>query len=148
MDSGTTSQGRATRLKVFHAPGATRATDPPYKRSRSSRVSRSSTRAAGSVPATDDVDPFLDPKLLASAGAVRTVWTESDSSYPINATDANFELGPLLGRYPSDYYDGDTNDPRTPGHPWALCTSAFAEFNFRVAAAIKSTNAAPSGPWQ
>jgi glucoamylase len=100
----------------------------------------------GSIPVADGVHPFLDPKLLASASAVRAVWTESGSPYPINANDAKLRLGPLLGRYPSDYYDGDTNDPKTPGHPWSLCTSAFAELYFRVASAITSTNTVPSDP--
>jgi glucoamylase len=100
----------------------------------------------GSIPAADGVHPFLDPRLLASAGAIRAVWTESNSRYPINATDAPLGLGPLLGRYPSDYYDGDTNDPQTPGHPWALCTSAFAELYYRVAKSIMSTSIVPSDP--
>jgi glucoamylase len=101
----------------------------------------------GTVPAGDGGDPFLDPKLLASAAAIRAVWTQSPQSYEINGKDAGEQqLGPLLGRYPSDYYDGDTNDPQTPGHPWALCTSAFAEFYYRVAAAIEAANAVPADP--
>lgn len=99
----------------------------------------------GSIPAADGVDPFLDPRLLSSASAIRAVWTESDARYPVNAKDAP-ALGPLLGRYPSDYYDGDTSDPETPGHPLALCTSAFAELYYRVASAIAATNRVPSDP--
>jgi glucoamylase len=99
----------------------------------------------GSVATGDGGDPFLDPRLLASAGAIRAVWTDSpDHRCPINAVDAGLGLGPLLGRYPSDYYGGDTNDPQTPGHPWALCTSAFAELYYRVAGAIGSTGVVPS----
>jgi glucoamylase len=100
----------------------------------------------GTIPASGGVDHFLDPKLLASAAAVRAVWTESGLHYPINTTDAGLELGPVLGRYPSDYYDGNTNDPELPGHPWALCTSAFAELYYRTATAIAATNAVPSDP--
>jgi glucoamylase len=98
----------------------------------------------GSVPSGDGGNPFLDPKLLASASAIRAVWADSPDRYPINDLDAGLGLGPLLGRYPSDYYDGDTNDPQTPGHPWALCTSAFAELYYRVAAAIRSTGIVPA----
>ena len=99
----------------------------------------------GTIPAEDERHPFLEGKLLASASAIRATWTDAESTkYPINTAGANPGFGPLLGRYPSDYYDGDTNDPQTPGHPWSLCTSAFAELYYRVADDVAETSTVPS----
>lgn len=82
------------------------------------------------------LDPF-DPRLLASAAKIRAQWADPASpvAYPINAEDAHRGIGPLLGRYPDDTYDGDTTDDRNSvGHPWALCTAAFATLYYRIAA--------------
>lgn len=100
----------------------------------------------GTVPADGTPEPFLNPRLLATAGALRNTWTGTDRAYPINADDDRRGFGPLLGRYPSDYYDGDTNDPRTPGHPWVLASSALAELYYRVAAAITTAGVVPADP--
>jgi len=101
----------------------------------------------GTIPAEDEKHPFLDAKLLASASAIRLIWTDAQATkYPVNAEDADRGFGPLLGRYPSDYYDGDTNDPQTPGHPWSLCTSAFAELYYHVAEDVAATSMVPSNP--
>jgi glucoamylase len=51
-------------------------------------------------------------------------------------------MGPLFGRYPGDVYDGDT-DERVGDHPWALCTAAFAQLCYEVAAAIKTSGQVP-----
>jgi glucoamylase len=90
--------------------------------------------------------PVTDPRLLATAAAVRAVWSDerSDRCYPINQADAARELGPLLGRYPDDVYDGDTVHPQLGGHPWPVCTAALAELYYRLAAEISS--ALPADP--
>jgi glucoamylase len=87
--------------------------------------------------------PVTDPRLLATAAKLRRQWEDPASpvAYPINAADAQLGIGPLLGRYPGDTYDGDfSDDPQGPlptDHPWALCTAAFAELYHRLAAAVQ-----------
>jgi glucoamylase len=82
------------------------------------------------------LDPW-DPRLLATAAKIRAQWADPASpvAYPVNAEDATRGIGPLVGRYPDDRYDGDMTDSQTSlGHPWALCTAAFATLYYRVAA--------------
>jgi glucoamylase len=88
-----------------------------------------------------------DPKLLATAAALRAQWTDPGSKYfyPINGADAADGLGPLLGRYPGDVYDGDT-DQQAGDHPWALTTANFAELYYRVAGKILSSAAVAADP--
>lgn len=77
----------------------------------------------------------LNPKLLSTAGRLRAVWDDTSSTYyyPINAADAARGIGPLLGRYPEDEYDGDTGDRYSGfGHPWPVSTAAFAELYYQV----------------
>ena len=76
-----------------------------------------------------------DTKLLASAAKLRAQWADAGSPafYPINGADAAQGVGPLLGRYPGDVYDGDTRHPVPGGHPWALCSANLAELYYRVA---------------
>jgi glucoamylase len=85
-----------------------------------------------------------DPRLLATATKVRAQWSDPNSAiaYPINAVDAQHGMGPMLGRYPGDVYDGDNNDSGT-SHPWALCTANFAELYYRVAAALAARGQLP-----
>lgn len=85
------------------------------------------------------VEP-TDTKILATAAILRRQWADPSLStfYPINGADAGKNLGPLLGRYPGDHYDGDVAYPVTGGHPWALCTANFAEFQYRLANAIEA----------
>ena len=52
-------------------------------------------------------------------------------------------LGPLLGRYPGDVYDGDT-DALVGDHPWALSTANFAELYYRLASKIISSRNGPA----
>ncbi|HET9595592.1 MAG TPA: glycoside hydrolase family 15 protein [Anaeromyxobacteraceae bacterium] len=75
--------------------------------------------------------PCTDPKLLSTAAQLRDAFS---ALYPIVAKDAERGIGPVVGRYPEDTYDGDLGDP-TPdvGHPWPLCTCNFAELYYRVA---------------
>jgi glucoamylase len=79
-----------------------------------------------------------DTRLLASAATLRTLWTDPASPvvYPINQADAARGMGPLLGRYPGDVYDGNNNDSGI-DHPWALCTANFAQLYFNLATAIE-----------
>jgi glucoamylase len=90
--------------------------------------------------------PCTDTKLLATAAQIRDQWENPNSlyHYPINISDANSRgIGPLLGRYPGDVYDGDVNDPSAGDHPWALCTSNFAELYYKLANQIQSTQTVP-----
>ena len=88
--------------------------------------------------------PYTDTKLLATAALLRNQWANSSSStyYPINGADQSLGNGPMLGRYPGDIYDGD-NDQSGTGHPWALCTAAFAELYYGLANAITKSQAVP-----
>lgn len=90
-----------------------------------------------------------DPKLLATAAKIRRQWTEDPLlSYPINTADHDLSLGPLgplLGRYPGDYYDG-VSDSTGQGHPWALCTCNFAQLYYELAKAIEGGTAIPTDP--
>lgn len=77
--------------------------------------------------------PRTDTKLLATAAKLRDQWANDNSVdvYPINQTDRNLGLGPLLGRYPGDDYDGGS--PSLGKHPWALCTSNLSELYYGLA---------------
>ena len=92
-------------------------------------------------------ESVTDPKLLATAAALRAQWADPGSKYfyPVNAADSAAGLGPLLGRYPGDVYDGDT-DQLVGDHPWALTTANFAELYYRVAAKIRSSQTVAADP--
>jgi glucoamylase len=92
-------------------------------------------------------ESVTDPKLLATAAALRAQWADPGSKYfyPINGADAADGLGPLLGRYPGDVYDGDTSQ-RAGDHPWALTTANFAELYYRVAGKILSSATVAADP--
>jgi glucoamylase len=89
--------------------------------------------------------PCTDTRLLATAGLLRRQWADSASAsvYPVNVTDQARGIGPLLGRYPGDTYDGDVTDPVPGGHPWPLCTANFAELYYRLAAEVARTQSIP-----
>jgi glucoamylase len=88
--------------------------------------------------------PVIDTQLLATAALLRHQWGEpgSPALYAINTADAALGMGPLLGRYPGDNYDGD-NSNSSGGHPWALCTCNFAELYYRLANEIAAGTAVP-----
>ena len=88
--------------------------------------------------------PCTDPRLLATAAQLREAFDVGGShEYPINRADrAERGVGPLVGRYPGDTYDGDVSRPPDEGQPWALCTAAVAQLYYLVAAEC----AAGSGP--
>ena len=89
--------------------------------------------------------PVTDTKLLATAAQIRQQWTDSSIAYPVNADDQGRTppIGPLLGRYPGDTYDGDLQDPKVAGHPWALCTANFARLYYAIANTITQTQTVP-----
>jgi glucoamylase len=89
-------------------------------------------------------ESVTDTRLLAHAALLRAQWAEPGPCfYPINGDDAQRGIGPLLGRYPGDVYDGDT-DALAGDHPWALCTANFAELYYRLAAKIISSRTVPA----
>ena len=61
---------------------------------------------------------ITDTKLLATAALLRSQWADPASKYfyPINGADQQRGIGPMLGRYPGDVYDGDT-DAQVGDHP-------------------------------
>jgi glucoamylase len=71
-------------------------------------------------------------------------WDDSSSQYyyPINGADQTRGIGPLLGRYSADKYDGDSDQP-VDDHPWAISTSNFAELYHRLAGAITAARTIP-----
>ena len=86
-----------------------------------------------------------DTKLLATAAQLRSQWAYPLSTYvyPINEADHQQRgIGPLLGRYPGDVYDGDT-DEQVGDHPWAVSTANFAELYYRLAEQITTTGTIP-----
>ena len=88
--------------------------------------------------------PPTDTRMLATAARIRSQWTESPAfAYPINNADAAHQLGPLMGRYPDDHYDGDGAPATDIGHPWVPCTANFAELYYRLATTIRDQQAVP-----
>ena len=85
-----------------------------------------------------------DTKLLSTAALLRGQWDDAASSYyyPINGADQQRNIGPMMGRYPGDVYDGD-NDQSGDDHPWAICTCNFAELYYRLAGEITAADAVP-----
>jgi len=89
--------------------------------------------------------PCTDTRLLATAAQLRFQWADDGSveQYPINAADKSLGIGPLMGRYPGDQYDGDSHDNILGRHPWALCTCNFAELYYTLAGTISNGHAVP-----
>ncbi len=85
-----------------------------------------------------------DTKLLATAALLRSQWADpaSEYFYPINGADQQRGIGPLLGRYPGDVYDGDT-DAQVGDHPWAVSTANFAELYYRLAKQVTTAGTVP-----
>ncbi len=108
------------------------------------------------APYDPSVDPILacvygdgilptDPKLLSTAAQVRAQWTTGVGAYPVNSADAGRGLGPLIGRYVGDQYDGLSLTSPT-GHPWGVCTCAFAQLYYELASAVDKGAPVPSDP--
>ena len=92
-----------------------------------------------------------DKILLSSNKALSTVTKiigvfanpsgNDNSYYTINGADAAIGLGPSVGRYPFDEYDGDMRDLPNVGHPWYLITAELAAYCYQLAALFsKETN--------
>ena len=83
--------------------------------------------------------PCTDTKLLATAAQLISLWADPSSPevYPVNLTDAALGLGPMLGRYPGDLYDGGSDS--LGDHPWALCTANFAQLYYELADEIEAS---------
>jgi Glycosyl hydrolases family 15 len=94
---------------------------------------------------TDGAIPVTDTKLLATAAQLRSQWADPGSTYlyPVNGADQQRGIGPLLGRYPGDVYDGDT-DTQAGDHPWAVSTANVAELYYRLAGKIIFGRTVPS----
>jgi glucoamylase len=73
-----------------------------------------------------------DDRILSTAALLRRHFA---AAFPVNAEDAKLGLGPVIGRYEGDTYDGNSAGPNE-GHPWALTTCNFADLYYRVAAEI------------
>jgi glucoamylase len=88
--------------------------------------------------------PVTDTKLLATAAQLRSQWADPGSTYfyPINGADQQRGIGPMLGRYPGDVYDGDT-DAQVGDHPWAPSTANFAELYYRLAKQVTTAGTVP-----
>ncbi len=88
--------------------------------------------------------PITDTKLLTTAALLRSQWSNSTSQYfyPINGADGQRGIGPMLGRYPGDRYDGDT-DQLLGDHPWAVSTCVFAELYYQLAKVITTAGTVP-----
>jgi glucoamylase len=107
------------------------------------------------APYDPSIDPVLacvygagieptDPELLSTAAQVRAQWSPGGpAAYPINAADSAIGLGPVLGRYLGDEYDGLSLTSDT-GHPWAVCTCGFAQLYYELASAISGGATVPS----
>jgi glucoamylase len=82
--------------------------------------------------------PVTDPALLSTAAQVRAQWTAGGADpYPINAADEGQGIGPLIGRYLGDQYDGLSLVSNT-GHPWVVCTCSFAQLYYALAHQIEN----------
>jgi len=109
---------------------------------------------AGQLPIDPNIDVVMaaiygaiavtDTKLLATAALLRSQWADPASKYfyPINGADQQRGLGPMLGRYPGDVYDGDT-DALVGDHPWAVSTANFAELYYRLAGYVTTAGTVP-----
>jgi glucoamylase len=92
--------------------------------------------------------PVTDSRVLATAARLRRQWADPASTvyYPINGADAARGIGPLLGRYPDDTYDGDVTEPVLGGHPWPVSTACLADLYYRVAAHVATAGAVGIDP--
>jgi glucoamylase len=70
----------------------------------------------------------FDERMLATVAKLRDKF---EKLYPINEQDRALDIGPLIGRYPGDKYDGTVNQGEDMGHPWPLCTANLARFYYQ-----------------
>ena len=79
--------------------------------------------------------PCFDERMLATVAKLRDKF---EKLYPINEQDQVLGVGPLIGRYPGDEYDGTVNQGEDMGHPWPLCTANLARFYYQCIVEITS----------
>ena len=93
--------------------------------------------------------PVTDTRLLATAALLRSQWDDPASAYfyPINGPDQQRGIGPLLGRYPGDLYDGDT-DAQVGDHPWwcPLPTSPSSTTGWQARSQPEGSPSTPTPP--
>lgn len=85
----------------------------------------------------------IDTRLLATAAELRSIWADADSPevFPINLTDSRAGMGPMLGRYPGDVYDGGSGG--LGDHPWPVCTANFAQLYYELATEVTTSGKVP-----
>lgn len=81
----------------------------------------------GEVGENDDAFSVSNDRVISSVFYLRNAFAVL---YSINLDHP--DAPPLLGRYPSDVYDGDQS---IYGNPWVLTTNALAEYYYRLAGA-------------
>jgi glucoamylase len=74
--------------------------------------------------------PCFEERMLRTIAKLRDYF-EIEKPYQINTDDARNDMGPSIGRYPGDTYDGETNDGDDIGHPWPLCTGNLARYYYQ-----------------
>ncbi|MBS1963759.1 MAG: glycoside hydrolase family 15 protein [Bdellovibrionales bacterium] len=85
--------------------------------------------------------PFYvdDDRVIATAWELVQAF---DYQYAINRDKKNDEgmpMGPGIGRYPEDHYDGQTTNSL--GNPWFLATQGMAEYYLRLRGELKARGA-------
>ncbi|WP_224981666.1 glycoside hydrolase family 15 protein [Geomonas agri] len=88
----------------------------------------------GEINRSQDFSITAAKSVTTVAELVRCFMTE----YPVNRDDLLLGLGPNMGRYPFDNYDGDMSDGYNIGHPWFISGNALASFFYKMALAAKS----------
>lgn len=81
----------------------------------------------------NDADPFspANDKIISSVFSVRQAF---EKRYAVNI---QYKQAPLLGRYPTDRYDGDQF---AGGNPWILSTASLAQYYYVLAQRLKEHN--------
>lgn len=85
--------------------------------------------------AGDGLYSFTDDQLLSSAVRISMGFNQVFGISSIHADNEGRALGPPIGRYPEDTYDGLTTSAL--GNPWYLATISMAEFMYRAALGFK-----------
>lgn len=107
--------------------------DDEYKHGKTSGLDTCVILAA--LHAGNQASPYdiTSPQLIASHLAIVASMRKE---YPLNARFAG-QVGAAAGRYPEDIYDGVGTSI---ANPWFLCTLGHAEYLFRLASALQSTD--------
>jgi glucoamylase len=131
-------QGFYVTMLAPPAPGVATSPAVPFEQGYDPNIDIVSAAVYGAIA-------YTDTKLLATAAKLRYQWADaaSPARYGINAADASVGIGPLMGRYPGDTYDGDSADHQLGGHPWALCTCNVAQLYYGLANQIASSQTVP-----